>query len=115
ARAAAGDGLLVIDDAHEEASRARLWAARKALSPALRTLAPGKINEDAVVPVSRIPAPVDGVRAIARESLPPIVPFGPAGSGRRPRSTRRWWRRSRASPRWWTASAPSRARPCCRS
>ena len=81
AAAAAGDGLLVIDDADDEAARARLWAARKALSPALRTLAPGKINEDVVVPVSRIPALVDGVRAISREAALPIVTFGHAGNG----------------------------------
>uniref|UniRef100_UPI00397F683C FAD-linked oxidase C-terminal domain-containing protein n=1 Tax=Salmonella sp. s59878 TaxID=3159719 RepID=UPI00397F683C len=59
ARAAAGDGLLAIEHAPDDAARERLWAARKALSPALRTLAPGKINEDVVVPVSRIPALVD--------------------------------------------------------
>ncbi|MFX7918387.1 FAD-linked oxidase C-terminal domain-containing protein, partial [Acinetobacter baumannii] len=49
ARAAAGDGLLAIEHAPDDAARERLWAARKALSPALRTLAPGKINEDVVV------------------------------------------------------------------
>ena len=81
AAAAAGEGLLLIDDADDEAGRARLWAARKALSPALRTLAPGKINEDVVVPVSRIPALVDGVRGIARDVQLPIVTFGHAGNG----------------------------------
>ncbi|MFZ5656917.1 MAG: FAD-binding oxidoreductase [Pseudomonadota bacterium] len=81
ARAAAGDGLLALDAAPDEAARERLWAARKALSPALRTLAPGKINEDVVVPVSRIPALVDGVQAIAREAGLPIVCFGHAGNG----------------------------------
>jgi D-lactate dehydrogenase len=80
-RAAAGDGLVSIDDAADEDARARLWAARKALSPALRTLAPGKINEDVVVPVSRIPALVDGVQALARECGLPIVCFGHAGNG----------------------------------
>lgn len=80
-RAAEGDGLVSIDDAPDEAARAKLWAARKALSPALRTLAPGKINEDVVVPVSRIPALVDGVQLIAREAALPIVTFGHAGNG----------------------------------
>jgi D-lactate dehydrogenase len=80
-RAAEGDGLVSIDDAPDEAARAKLWAARKALSPALRTLAPGKINEDVVVPVSRIPALVDGVQSIAREAALPIVTFGHAGNG----------------------------------
>ena len=81
ARAAEGDGLVSLDDAADETARARLWAARKALSPALRTLAPGKINEDVVVPVSRIPALVDGVQALAREFDLPIVCFGHAGNG----------------------------------
>ncbi|KGM53829.1 dimethylmenaquinone methyltransferase [Lysobacter daejeonensis GH1-9] len=81
ARAAEGDGLVSLDDAADEAARAKLWTARKALSPALRTLAPGKINEDVVVPVSRIPALVDGVQALAREFNLPIVCFGHAGNG----------------------------------
>ncbi len=80
-RAATGEGLVSIDDAADDASRARLWAARKALSPSLRTLAPGKINEDVVVPVSRIPALVDGVQGLAREARLPIVCFGHAGNG----------------------------------
>nr|WP_255746300.1 FAD-linked oxidase C-terminal domain-containing protein [Lysobacter sp. CFH 32150] len=81
ARAAEGEGLVSLDDAADETSRTRLWAARKALSPALRTLAPGKINEDVVVPVSRIPALVGGVQALASEFLLPIVTFGHAGNG----------------------------------
>lgn len=79
--AAAGDGLVSLDSADDEAARARLWAARKALSPALRTLAPGKINEDVVVPVSRIPDLVDGVQDIAAGARLPIVCFGHAGNG----------------------------------
>ena len=80
-RAATGDGLVALDDASDETSRAQLWAARKALSPALRTLAPGKINEDVVVPVSRIPELVDGVQKLSAECGLPIVCFGHAGNG----------------------------------
>jgi D-lactate dehydrogenase len=80
-RAASGDGLLSLDAAPDAAARERLWAARKALSPALRTLAPGKLNEDVVVPVSRIPELVDGVQALAREFALAIVAFGHAGNG----------------------------------
>ena len=80
-RAATGEGLLALDDAADEAARQRLWAARKALSPALRTLAPGKINEDVVVPVSRIPELVGGVRELAIACALPIVCFGHAGNG----------------------------------
>ncbi len=79
--AALGDGCLEVEPAADEAARERLWAARKALSPALRGLAPGKINEDVVVPVSRIPDLVAGVRELAREVALPIVCFGHAGNG----------------------------------
>ncbi|KAF1697857.1 FAD-binding oxidoreductase [Pseudoxanthomonas jiangsuensis] len=81
AEAAEGDGLLELDVAADGAARDRLWAARKALSPALRTIAPGKINEDVVVPVSRIPDLVAGVEALAAEAALPIVVFGHAGNG----------------------------------
>ena len=81
ARAAGGDGLVAIDEATDAAAHERLWAARKALSPSLRTLAPGKINEDVVVPVSSIPALVAGVQQLAREFALPIVTFGHAGNG----------------------------------
>jgi D-lactate dehydrogenase len=81
ARAAANDGLIALDTAPDDNARERLWAARKALSPSLRTLAAGKINEDVVVPVSRIRALVDGVQSIASDAALPIVCFGHAGNG----------------------------------
>ena len=79
-QAAEGPGCLDIT-ASDEAGREALWSARKALSPALRTLAPGKINEDVVVPVSRLPALVAAVRAAAAAQSLPIVCFGHAGNG----------------------------------
>lgn len=81
AAAAEGDGLISLDVAMEGSARETLWAARKALSPALRSIAPGKINEDVVVPVSRIPALVAGVQALSAEFELPIVTFGHAGNG----------------------------------
>jgi len=80
-RAAEGPGCLSVDAAASEAERETLWAARKALSPALRTLAPGKINEDVVVPVSCIPDLVAAVRAAAAAQSLAIVCFGHAGNG----------------------------------
>ena len=80
-RAARGDGLLDLATATDPAANEALWAARKALSPALRTIAAGKINEDVVVPVSRIPALVAGIEALAQEFTLPIVAFGHAGNG----------------------------------
>ncbi|WP_312684465.1 FAD-binding oxidoreductase [Stenotrophomonas chelatiphaga] len=81
ANAAEGDGMITLDVAMEGAAREKLWAARKALSPALRSIAPGKINEDVVVPVSRIPELVSGVQALAAEFDLTIVTFGHAGNG----------------------------------
>ena len=80
-RAAMGEGCLEVLEAADAAQADALWAARKALSPALRSLASGKINEDVVVPVSRIPDLVHGVGAIACRQGLRIVCFGHAGNG----------------------------------
>ena len=79
--AARGDGCLEVTAAADEVERERLWAARKALSPALRTIAAGKINEDVVVPVSRLPELVAHVQGIATALTLKIVCFGHAGNG----------------------------------
>jgi len=80
-RALQGDGLVALGEAEDDAARAALWSARKALSPQLRKLAAGKINEDVVVPVSRIPELIDGIQTLSREFDIPIVAFGHAGNG----------------------------------
>ena len=79
--AAYGNGLLNLAAAKNKHEAAALWATRKALSPALRTIAPNKLNEDVVVPVSRIPDLIDGLEMLAREYGIPIVNFGHAGNG----------------------------------
>ena len=81
ATAARGEGLLDLDVASDGIARDRLWAARRALSPALRSIAPGKLNEDVVVPVSRIPDLIDGVERLSAACGLPIVVFGHAGNG----------------------------------
>jgi D-lactate dehydrogenase len=58
-----------------------LWATRKALSPALRNIAPKKINEDVVVPVSNIPTLIHGLEKLSNQFDIPIVNFGHAGNG----------------------------------
>jgi D-lactate dehydrogenase len=79
--AARGPGLVELREARDAAESATLWAARKALSPALRSIAPMKINEDVVVPVSRLPELIDGVASLSRAHAIPIVCFGHAGNG----------------------------------
>jgi D-lactate dehydrogenase len=80
-RATRGEGLVELAVARDAGEVATLWAARKALSPALRTISPHKINEDVVVPVSRVPELVAATRALAAEHALPIVTFGHAGNG----------------------------------
>lgn len=70
--------IAVAQTAEEQA---RLWAARKALSPTLRQVAPKKINEDVVVPVSRIPRLIETLDDIATRHAITIVSFGHAGNG----------------------------------
>lgn len=79
--AATGDGCLQIERATTEDEVERLWRTRKALSPALRNVAPKKINEDVVVPVSRIPALISGLEGLSRQYGIAIVNFGHAGNG----------------------------------
>ena len=63
------------------AESAQVWAARHALSPILKKLAPKRVNEDVVVPVSRLAELILGVEAIAAELDIPIINFGHAGNG----------------------------------
>jgi glycolate oxidase len=62
-------------------SRRRLWEARKALSPALYNLKPTKINEDIVVPRTKIPDMIESLKGISRKYGVKIVTFGHAGDG----------------------------------
>jgi D-lactate dehydrogenase (quinone) len=80
-RAARGDGLEELRVAQTAEETQALWSARKALSPAQRTISPNKINEDVVVPVSRLPELVDGIRQLSKKHDVLIVTFGHAGNG----------------------------------
>jgi D-lactate dehydrogenase len=81
AAAAQVEGSLRIRHAQTAQDAAALWEVRKALSPALRRVAPKKINEDVVVPVSRMPELVDRLSELARHHDIQIVNFGHAGNG----------------------------------
>jgi len=74
-------GLLELHSATDAAEVAQLWKARKALSPALRKVAPKKINEDVVVPVSHIPVFMDRLQDLGQAHGITIVNFGHAGNG----------------------------------
>jgi len=81
ARAARVPGLVEIATAADAEETDRLWKTRKALSPAMRHIAPKKINEDVAVPVSRIGTLIDGLERLAHDIGIPIVNYGHAGNG----------------------------------
>jgi len=78
---ASNKGLLVHRLARTEEEKAMIWSARKKLSPALRHIAPNKLNEDIVVPVAQLAKLVERLQAISEQFGIPIVNFGHAGNG----------------------------------
>lgn len=74
-------GLIHLTIAQHQEQADALWRTRKALSPALRKVAPKKINEDVVVPVSRIPDLIAGLELLSSQYQITIVNFGHAGNG----------------------------------
>lgn len=72
------EGLIQAESVPDPGS---LWAARKALSPLLRDIAPKKINEDIVVPVSRLPELLHGLGELSARYRIANVNFGHAGNG----------------------------------
>ncbi|HLW74614.1 MAG TPA: FAD-linked oxidase C-terminal domain-containing protein [Gammaproteobacteria bacterium] len=80
-QAAEGAGCVEFRAARDEKEAAALWTSRKALSPALRKIAPKKINEDVVVPVSRMADFIAQLGELSKQYAIPIVNFGHAGNG----------------------------------
>ena len=72
------DGLIEAKPAHDTKA---LWAARKALSPLLKDIAPKKINEDIAVPVSHLPELLTGLEKLSAQYQISNVNFGHAGNG----------------------------------
>jgi len=74
-------GCLEYKIAQTSAEIKELWKTRKALSPALRKIAPKKINEDIVVPVANIPKLLSSIELLSEKYQIAIVNFGHAGNG----------------------------------
>ena len=72
------EGLL---QAERVSDTVNLWRMRKALSPLLRDIAPKKINEDVVVPVSTLPEFLNGLTKLSSQHQVSNVNFGHAGNG----------------------------------
>jgi len=81
AAAAKVDGHVQTQTATTPQEIRALWDTRKALSPSLRKIAPKKINEDVVVPVSHMAELINGLNALSQKYAIPIVNFGHAGNG----------------------------------
>lgn len=75
------DGCIEINLAETEEAVQQLWKTRKSLSPALRNVAPKKINEDIAVPISKMPALIEGLEKLSDQHDITIVNFGHAGNG----------------------------------
>jgi D-lactate dehydrogenase len=75
------EGCIEVFLAETQEQVEKLWLTRKSLSPALRNVAPKKINEDVVVPVSRLPQLINGLADLAEKHGITIVNFGHAGNG----------------------------------
>jgi FAD/FMN-containing dehydrogenase len=58
-----------------------LWKARRAVGPALARIAPIKVNEDIVVPLSQMPRAVSEIHELARSHKVECACFGHAGDG----------------------------------
>jgi D-lactate dehydrogenase len=76
-----GDGLLDMRSGFTRDDITLLWTARKSLSQAVKQIAPLKINEDVVVPVSQLADFVDFIDRMAETHRLAVVSFGHAGNG----------------------------------
>jgi glycolate oxidase len=73
--------LLSFAAAKDDVEAEQLWETRRKISPSLRRVNPHKINEDIVVPRSRVPEIIRRISAIHEKYSIPIVNFGHAGDG----------------------------------
>ncbi len=80
-KAASNDGLLGIAAAQSETEVHTLRQTRKALAPALRRAAAKRNNEDVVVPITNLPALINGLARLEKKHHLPIINFGHAGNG----------------------------------
>ncbi len=80
-RIARDHGALEIVVAHSEQESERLWSVRRKMSQAVGRLRPRKLNQDVVVPRTRIPDLLDVVDEISNRMNLLIPCFGHAGDG----------------------------------
>jgi glycolate oxidase len=76
-----GPGVVDVVAAQDASQRARLWAARKMMSHAVRKLTKYKLSEDIVVPRTRIPELLARVEALGQKENVRHATYGHAGDG----------------------------------
>jgi glycolate oxidase len=74
-------GATKIESAKNPFEVSKLWAARRSINPALFQYGPHKINEDIVVPRSKIPDMVKKIKNLRESSGLVIASYGHAGDG----------------------------------
>jgi glycolate oxidase len=74
-------GAREVKIAQTEGERAKLWKARRSVSPSLARKAPNKLGEDITVPRQAIPEAIRKLKEISARYELPIVIFGHAGDG----------------------------------
>ena len=74
-------GAKEVRIAKDKREAKELWQIRRAISPSLAKLKPNKINEDIVVPRSKIPDAIIGIREISKRYKLINANFGHAGDG----------------------------------
>jgi glycolate oxidase len=75
-----GGGFSILRAATRE-DEDRLWDVRRALSPSMKKYGTLKLNEDVVVPRSRVPELIERVEEIGRRHETFVANFGHAGDG----------------------------------
>ena len=80
-RACRAVGATEVLRAANEEERQALWRVRRELSPALKTIATGKLNNDVVVPRGRVPELFQLIARLRAELDVDIPAFGHAGDG----------------------------------
>ena len=74
-------GATEVLRAASEEERQQLWRVRRELSPAVKTIASLKVNQDVVVPRGRVPELFELIAGLRREFRLSIPCFGHAGDG----------------------------------
>jgi len=77
----ARNGATRVKTARDKKESKKLWETRRSISPALFKLGTKKINEDIVVPRSKIPDLLERLQTVSKKHRLTIASFGHAGDG----------------------------------